>query len=109
VDATVYHYNGVRPPLSFRKKAQMFGEQYQDKEAVEKQLIKTNYDWNNVDRVEIFNGTHPCYMQEKVNHQNWEYTFDKSKAKWKLKDRFIQPLEDIIGFKIGEYKNYNLI
>ena len=37
------------------------------------------------------------------------YTFDKNKAKWKLKDRFIQPIEDIIGFKIGEYKNYNLI
>lgn len=109
VEATVYHYNGVRPPVSFRKKAQMFGEQYQDKEAVEKQLTKANYDWNNVDRVVLFTGTHPCYMQEKVNHQNWEYTFDKSKAKWKLKDRFIQPIEDIIGFKIGEYKNYNLI
>lgn len=109
VEATVYHYNGVRPPVSFRKKAQMFGEQYQDKEAVEMQLTKANYDWNNVDRVVLFTGTHPCYMQEKVNHQNWEYTFDKSKAKWKLKDRFIQPIEDIIGFKIGEYKNYNLI
>ena len=109
VEATVYHYNGVRPPVSFRKKAQMFGEQYHDKEAVEKQLAKTNYDWHNVDRVVLFTGTHPCYMQEKVNHQNWDYTFDKSKAKWKLKDRFIQPIEDIIGFKIGEYKNYNLI
>jgi hypothetical protein len=109
VEATVYHYNGVRPPVSFRKKAQMFGEQYHDKEAVEKQLTKTNYNWNNVDRVVLFTGIHPCYMQEKVNHQNWEYTFDKSKAKWKLKDRFIQPIEDIIGFKIGEYKNYNLI
>jgi hypothetical protein len=109
VEATVYHYNGVRPPVSFRKKAQMFGEQYHDKDAVEKQLAKTNYGWHNVDRVVLFTGTHPCYMQEKVNHQNWDYTFDKSKAKWKLKDRFIQPIEDIIGFKIGEYKNYNLI
>ena len=109
VEATVYHYNGVRPPLSFRKKAQMFGEQYHDKEAVELQLAKSNYNWHNVDRVILFNGSHPCYMQEKVNHQNWEYTFDKSKAKWKLKDRFIQPIEDFIGFKIGEYKNYQLI
>jgi len=109
VDATIYHYNGVRPPVNFRKKAQMMGEQYHDKDVLEKQLTKTNYDWHNVDRVTLFNGTHPCYMHEKVNNQNWEYTFDKSKAKWKLKDRFIQPIEDIIGFKIGEYKNYNLI
>ncbi len=109
VDATVYHYNGVRPPVAFRKKAQMFGEQYLEKEAVEKQLIKINYDWNIVDRVALFKGVHPCYMHEKVNAQNWEYTFDKSKARWKLKDRFIQPIEDFIGFKIGEYKNYKLI
>ena len=109
VDATIYHYNGVRPPVNFRKKAQMMGEQYHDKDALEKQLTKINYDWHNVDRVVLFNGTHPSYMLEKVNNQNWEYTYDKSKAKWKLKDRIMQPIEDIIGFKIGEYKNYKLI
>ena len=109
VDAVVYHYNGVRPPAAFRKKAQLFGEQYLEKEEVEKQLNKINYDWNIVDRVVLFKGEHPCYMQEKVNAQNWEYTFDKSKARWKLKDRLIQPIEDLIGFKFGEYKNYKLI
>jgi hypothetical protein len=109
VDAVVYHYNGVRPPAAFRKKAQMFGEQYLEKEEVEKQLNKINFDWNNVDRVVLFKGEHPSYMQEKVNAQNWEYTFDKSKARWKLKDRLIQPIEDLIGFKFGEYKNYKLI
>jgi hypothetical protein len=109
VDAVVYHYNGVRPPAAFRKKAQMFGEQYLEKEEVEKQLNKINFDWNMVDRVVLFKGEHPCYMQEKVNAQNWEYSFDKSKARWKLKDRIIQPIEDLIGFKFGEYKNYKLI
>jgi hypothetical protein len=109
VDAVVYHYNGVRPPAAFRKKAQMFGEQYLEKEEVEKQLNKINFDWDNVDRVVLFKGEHPSYMQEKVNAQNWEYTFDKSKARWKLKDRLIQPIEDLIGFKFGEYKNYKLI
>ena len=109
VQANVHHYNGVRPPQSFRKKAQMFGEQYHEKEAVENKLNKINYDWHNVDRVIEFKGEHPCYMQQKVNNQNWNYTFDKTKAKWKLKDRFIQPIEDLIGFKIGEYKNYKLI
>lgn len=109
VDAVVYHYNGVRPPAAFRKKAQLFGEQYLEKEEVEQQLNKINYDWNIVDRVVLFKGEHPCYMHEKVNAQNWEYTFDKSKARWKLKDRLIQPIEDLIGFKFGEYKNYKLI
>ncbi len=109
VDAVVYHYNGVRPPAAFRKKAQLFGEQYLEKEEVEKQLNKINYDWNIVDRVVLFKGEHPCYMHEKVNAQNWKYTFDKSKARWKLKDRLIQPIEDFIGFKFGEYKNYKLI
>ena len=109
VDATVYHYNGVRPPVTFRKRAQMFGEQYMDAIEVENLLSKDNYDSNKIDRVILFKGSHPCYMHEKVNAQNWEYTFDKSKARWKLKDRLIQPIEDLIGFKIGEYKNYKLI
>jgi len=64
---------------------------------------------DNVDRVEKFTGTHPAIMMEKVNAQNWEYNFDPKKAIWKIKDRIMQPIEDLLGFKIGEYKNYKLL
>jgi hypothetical protein len=48
-------------------------------------------------------------MMPKVKAQNWEYVFNPTKAVWKKKDRIMQPIEDLIGFKIGEYKNYKLI
>jgi hypothetical protein len=48
-------------------------------------------------------------MHEKVKAQDWEYKFDPKKAVWRTKDRIMQPIEDLLGFKIGEYKNYKLI
>ena len=109
IDAPIFHYNGIRPPSLFRKKAQQMGEFYKSKEESQKELEAVNYSWDNVDRVIPFTDSHPAVMQSKINGQDWKYTFDPAKAKWKLKDRLIQPIEDLLGFKIGEYKNYRLI
>ena len=48
-------------------------------------------------------------MLDKVHAQDWEFKFDPKKAVWKPKDKIMQPIEDILGFKIGEYKNYKLL
>ena len=48
-------------------------------------------------------------MMPKVNGQYWDYVFNPKKAVWKKKDIIMQPIEDLIGFKIGEYRNYKLI
>ena len=109
IDATIYHYNGIRPPEIFRKKAEQMGGFYNTEEDVKRKLDKRNYGLDNIDRVEEFEGTHPLLMMQKVKAQNWEYTFDPQKAVWKKKDRLLQPVEDLLGFKIGEYKNYKLL
>lgn len=109
IDAPVYHYNGVRPPEGMKKKVSQFGEYYKPPEAVEKQPQQKESLLHNVDRVTLFKGTHPQLMQAKIQAQNWEYTFDPKKAVWRTKDRLIQPVEDLLGFKLGEYKNYKLL
>ncbi len=109
IAAPVYHYNGIRPPEIFRKKAEQMGAFYKTVDEVQKILDEKNYNWDNVDRVVEFNGPHPLLMMPKVSAQNWEYAFDRKKAVWKKKDRLLQPLEDMLGFKIGEYKNYKLL
>jgi hypothetical protein len=109
IDAPVYHYNGIRPPEIFRKKAEQMGAFYKTTDEVQKILDEKNYNWDNVDRVVEFKGSHPLLMMPKVKAQNWEYTFDPKKAVWKNKDRLLQPVEDLLGFKIGEYKNYKLM
>jgi hypothetical protein len=69
----------------------------------------SQFDFNNVDRLEKFTGTHPSVMMKKVESQNWNFSFDPKKSVWKTKDKIMQPIEDLLGFKIGEYKNYKLI
>jgi hypothetical protein len=109
IDAPVYHYNGVRPAEGFKKKASQFGGYYQPTKAPEKEQQSDESTPDNVDRVKLFEGSHPQLMHAKIQSQNWNYTFNPKKAVWKTKDRILQPIEDVLGFKIGEYKNYKLL
>jgi len=109
IDAPIYHYNGVRPPEGFKKKASQFGGYYKPADILEREQQANASTPDNVDRVTLFKGTHPQLMHTKIKEQNWSYTYNPRKAVWKLKDRILQPIEDALGFKIGEYKNYKLI
>ena len=104
IDAPIYHYTEVRDPGAKNKKAAAIGAFYEKNDG--KPVQKEEYGY---DRLEKFTGTHPRLMNEKVKAQDWEYVFNPKKAVWRTKDRIMQPIEDILGFKIGEYKNYKLI
>ena len=106
INASVYHYNGVRPVDIQKKKLYTFDFLHNAKPIEEKY---SQFDFNNVDRLEKFTGTHPSVMLKKVESQNWNFSFDPKKSVWKTKDKIMQPIEDLLGFKIGEYKNYKLI
>ena len=108
VNAPVYHYNGVRSNEVQDKKVHTFKSMYAPEIAVTKEeYAKFNY--NNIDRVEKFKGSHPAVMKKRIDAFDQPFTFDPKKSKWKLKDRIMQPIEDWLGFKIGEYKNYKLL
>jgi hypothetical protein len=109
IDAPIFHYNGVRPPAVFRDKPLQMREFYQDEAANKKQDPREKISTDNVDRVTRFTGEHPALMQEKVQAQDWVYTYNPQKAVWKTKDRIMQPVEDLLGFKIGEYRNYKIL
>lgn len=108
INEPVYHYNGVRTPKMLAQKMAQFGFYYGGgtAETIEE---PANSPLDNVDRVELFNGTHPAVMQPRIQAYPYQYTFHKEKAVWRLKDRLIQPLEDLLGFKFGEYRNYKLM
>jgi len=106
IDAPVYHYNGVRPFKVQTRKMHAF-DFLHNAETEEKSYDQFNY--QNVDRVEKFKGSHPLVMKEKIEALDWEFIFDPKKAVWQTKDKIMQPIEDFLGFKIGEYKNYKVI
>ncbi|MDR2126211.1 MAG: hypothetical protein LBP63_05220 [Prevotellaceae bacterium] len=103
----IYHYNAVRPPHRMKYKAQHFGSYYNGGEIV--QINDSSDMLQRVDRLELFTGQHPEIMQCKVENQDWEFVFDPSKAVWKRKDKIMQPIEDFIGYRFGEYKNYIVV
>lgn len=106
IDAPVYHYNGVRSDKLQKKKMHTF-DFLHNADGAEEDYNEFNY--QNVDRAEKFTGSHPGVMEEKIRSHDWNFAFDPKKAVWKTKDKIMQPIEDILGFKIGEYKNYRLI
>jgi hypothetical protein len=106
ISAPVYHYNGVRSDVVQKKKMQTFDFLHNAEPNAESYK---SFDYQNVDRVEIFKGSHPGVMHEKVKAEKSNFVFDPKKSVWKTKDKIIQPIEDILGFKIGEYRNYKLI
>jgi hypothetical protein len=104
IDAPIYHYTEVRGPGAKSKKAEAIGAFYEKNDGRQVQKEEFGYD-----RLEKFTGTHPKLMYEKVKAQDWDYVFNPKNAVWRTKDRIMQPIEDMLGFKIGEYKNYKLI
>jgi glycosyltransferase involved in cell wall biosynthesis len=109
LDATVYHYTGIRSPDAYAKKVAMFQSYYNSAEGVEKIMASHDYQMHSVDRTIPFTGSHPAIMHAKVAAQDWEYNYKKELSVWHKKDKYLQIVEDLLGFKLGEYKNYKLI
>lgn len=109
LDATVYHYTGIRSPDAYAKKVAMFQSYYNSAEGLEKIMSSHDYQMHSVDRTIPFTGSHPAIMHAKVAAQDWEYSYKEELSVWHKKDKYLQIVEDFLGFKLGEYKNYKLI
>jgi hypothetical protein len=48
-------------------------------------------------------------MKKRVDAQDWEFEFDKTKCNFSAKDKMLHCIEKRTGWRIGEYKNYILI
>jgi glycosyltransferase involved in cell wall biosynthesis len=103
----IYHYNAVRSPNKMKYKVQHFSSYYNGGKMVH--IDNTINLLQQIDRLEIFKGQHPAIMQSRVGSQDWKFIFDPSKAVWRKKDKIMQPVEDFIGYRFGEYKNYLLL
>ncbi len=104
INAPVYHYTEVRKPtINIKKK--LINNFYT--ELSENKVENANTDRRTFyDRLIPFTKSHPLVMHKKVASQDWEFTFNKKNAQWRLKDKLLTPIEDLLGFRIGEFKNF---
>lgn len=105
-----FHYSYARKPQLMQKKNNYFNSfWHDDKWLDENNSKKQEYDYSIVDAVKPFVGTHPKLMQKLVAAQDWEFVYNPKKAKFSLKDKLLFIVENLTGWRIGEYKNYKIV
>ncbi len=106
----VFHYSYVRSPQQMKEKSKYFETfWHEDKYIQEKYEAKTAYDYYDIARVKRYEGTHPAIMAQTIAENNWDFDPSKLHKKLSLKYKFIYWLEDLINYRIGEYKNYVIV
>jgi hypothetical protein len=106
IDAFIYHYGWVRDPRAMQRKQRAFSSLYHDDNWVDEHVAKADeFDYRNIDSLELFNDTHPQVMKERIEKKNWKFDFDVSKKNYLFKEK----IKRFLGFRLGEYKNYKIV
>jgi hypothetical protein len=110
IEAYVYHYGWVKPPEIQREKMKssinFWGEGHNIPE-IHKELEA--FDYSRIDSLSLFKDTHPKVMQARIERVNWMFDFDIKIKKLSFKNRLRMAIEKLTGWRIGEYRNYELL
>lgn len=110
IDAHIYHYGWVKPPVAQQEKQRSFHKMWHDDEWVKKHVSEKNeFDYTNIDSLARFTGTHPEVMADRIKKKNWHFDHDPSVKKLSFKNRLLSGIEHMTGWRIGEYKNYKIV
>ncbi len=106
----IYHYGWVKHPKNQQEKQLNFNKMWHSDEWVENNISKIDeFDYSQIDSLELFTGSHPLVMQERIKMLNWKFEHDIRIKKYSNKEKIQRIIEKIFKTRIGEYKNYNLI
>ena len=111
IEAYIYHYGWVKSPEIQKEKLKSsinFWANDHDATSVKKHY-ESDFDYSEIDSLTTFNGTHPKVMQARIERVNWQFDFDIREKKLSLKNRFRTWIENLTGWRIGEYKNFKVI
>jgi hypothetical protein len=122
IDAYVYHYGWVRPPnLMVNKKKALDTVHKGEKRVAEMYKDKSDeFDYGPLDRLAVFNETHPAVMSEMISKMNWkdklQYSGKPDPSRElhkheKFKYRLLSLIEKYFngGKQIGGFRNYKLV
>lgn len=111
LNAYIHHYGWVREPKAMRRKFNDFGKYWNGDEWLEEfnKKYTGDFDYSGVNYLAKFTGTHPKVMQERIARMNWQFDYDLSFNKPRLKDRFRDVMEKLTGRRPFEYRNYHIV
>jgi hypothetical protein len=110
IDACIYHYGWVKDPRLMQNKIYNWYKFYKDEAWVNTHVVQDEeYDYSNVNSLELFTDTHPNVMRDRITRKNWKFDHDISNKKYSAKEKAKRFISSLIGYRIGEYKNYKII
>ncbi len=110
IDATIYHYGWVKHPKYQQLKQQNFNKLWHDDQWVEQRFGNEDaFDYSQIDSLKRFEGSHPSAISKRIQSLNWEFSFDPTQKKMSFKNKLLHFIESMTGYRIGEYKNYELM
>jgi len=110
INAFVYHYGWVKHPKYQQMKQKNFNKLWHDDNWVSENIADVDeFDYSQIDSLQRFEGTHPKVMEKRIESINWKFSFDPTQRKLSLKNKILMTIERWTGWRIGEYKNYQLL
>ncbi len=110
VDASIYHYGWVKPPRVQQLKQKSFNRLWHSDAWVDEQIGTVDeFDYSSGGRLVRFSGTHPLAMKSKIEEEDWTFSYEDHKVKRALTERILDWVERMTGYRVAEYKNYELI
>lgn len=109
IDAYIYHYGWVKDPKVMQKKQENFHKYWHNDKWMESNILKAEeFDYFNIDTLQLFRDTHPKVMTERIKNKNWKFDYDISKNNESIKNRTKSFLKKYLGMDFS-YKNYRII
>lgn len=110
INAEIYHYGWVKDPRFQQAKQENFHKLWHDDNWVKEHVAEASqYDYSIIDSLQRFTGTHPAVMRERLERMNWDFNWDTSKKKFKLKEGLLYWFEKLTGKRLFEYRNYRQV
>ncbi len=110
INIPVYHYSYVRSPKQMNNKSKIFETFWHDDQYIQnKYQQEQEFNYYNIERIKLFNGTHPLVMKNIIEKEDWNFDPNKLNKQLSIKDKILYFIEDKLNYRIGEYKNYKLI
>ncbi|WP_432710227.1 glycosyltransferase [Pedobacter sp.] len=111
LNAKIFHYSYCRNPDLLLGKVKRFNNYYQNKEKTDKQFKSfQTFDFETVaDILAPFESTHPATMHQTIASQDWVFKHNPKKIALSFRRLLLHRIEQVTGWRIGEYKNYIII
>jgi glycosyltransferase involved in cell wall biosynthesis len=109
--ARIFHYSYCRNPDLLLGKVKRFNNYYQSQEKTEEQYAAyQTFDFSTVADILVpFQHSHPATMTKTIAAQDWVFRHNPKKIALSFRRLMLHRIEQVTGWRIGEYKNYKLI